>query len=67
VTTDQLPDNWTPLEAVAIIKCLDESGSLSYAVKSTDGLTGFECYAMLSVIAQSQARDLLDNFEDDHE
>jgi hypothetical protein len=63
-TSDSLPEQWTPLEAVAVLKCLDEEGRVTYCVRSTETLTDMECYAMLEMTAQTQARTILDDFED---
>ena len=60
-----LPDNWTPLDAVAVIKCLDENGDLSFVIRSTASLSDWECFGLLELSARSQAEAVLDGFEDD--
>lgn len=37
-----LPENWTPLEAVTVVKCLDENGHMALVTRSTDGITDWE-------------------------
>lgn len=66
-TTHKLPENWTPLEAVAVIKCLDEDGSLGFVIRSTETLSNWECYGLLDLAAKSQANTVLDNIQDDEE
>jgi len=63
-TSDPLPERWTPLEAVAVLKCLDEEGNVVFCVRSTETLTDMECFALLSITAQNQAQSIIDGFED---
>jgi hypothetical protein len=63
-TSDPLPERWTPLEAVTVLKCVDENGKAVFCVRRTATLTDMECYALLSITAQSQKEDILDHFED---
>ena len=60
-----LPKNWTPLEAVAVVKCLDEDGHLAFVIRSTPTLSTWECYGLLDIAARSQANDILQNIEND--
>jgi len=61
----ELPPKWTPLEAVAVIKCLDEEGNLGFVIRSTESLSPWECFGLLELAAKSQAKDIVDGFEDD--
>jgi len=63
-TSDPLPERWTPFEAVAVLKCLDEEGNVVFCVRSTETLTDMECFALLSITAQNQAQSIIDGFED---
>lgn len=60
----ELPENWTPLEAVAVIKCLDEEGSPCFAIRSTETLSGWEAVGLLEVAAKAQINDILGDMED---
>jgi hypothetical protein len=62
-----LPENWTPLDAVAVIKCLDEDGDLTFAIRSTETLSDWESFGLLEIAAKSQASDILKNLEVDGE
>lgn len=53
-----LPDGWTPLEAVTVVKCLDADGSAALVSKVTDGLSMWECVGMLSAVLDSQRADI---------
>lgn len=47
-----LPEGWTPLEMVAVVKCLDEDGDLALAWRSTNGITPWEAVGMLHFATQ---------------
>lgn len=63
--SDELPENWTPLDAVAVVKCLDENGDLSFVIRSTKTLSDWECFGLLELAAKSQANQIVKNIEDD--
>lgn len=44
-----LPDGWTPLEGVLLVKCLDEEGHASWAFRTTGGLNDEELLGVLTV------------------
>ena len=53
-----LPDNYTPVEAVAIVKCLDERGEVTVIYRRTDGLYVWDTVGMMTValeVAKSYA------------
>lgn len=60
-----LPKGWVPLDAVAVVKCLDEDGNPSFVIRSTKYLTDWEAYGLLEIAAKSQANEILENIEDD--
>lgn len=62
-----LPDGWTPLEAIAVVKCLDEDGGVALSTRSTDGLTTWEGAGMLLAAMDTWREDLRDGFERDDE
>jgi hypothetical protein len=62
-----LPENWTPLEAVAVVKCLDGDGNLALDVVSTTGVTGWEALGMLTAAAATETDDLREAFRPDDE
>ena len=64
-TTEPMPSHWTPLEAVAVVKALDENGDLAFVIRSTASLTDWECFALLQLAAKQQERGILDEFEND--
>lgn len=43
----EVPDRWIPLEAVAIVKCLDEDGDPALCYRLSGGLTEWETAGML--------------------
>ena len=42
-----LPDDWTPLELITVIRCLDEQGCERAVMRSTDGLQDWEIVGLL--------------------
>jgi len=63
--TQDLPDRFTPVEAVAIIKCLDEDGDPALVLRTTEGLTGWEAVGMLTAALDTQRSDLREDFGED--
>lgn len=66
-TSHPLPEKWTPLDAVCVVKCLDDNGDLSFVIRSTKTLSDWECFGLLEIAARSQANGILNNIEDDGE
>lgn len=63
--SSELPENWTPLDAVAVVKCLDEDGDLAFVIRSTETLSNWECFGLLEMAAKCQANDILNDIQDD--
>lgn len=53
-----LPEGWTPLEATAVLKCLDEEGDVVYYIATTEGLLLVEQLGMLTAAAATTTEDL---------
>lgn len=62
-----LPDGYTPLEAVCVVKALDEDGSVALLVRSTDSLNAWESLGMLDVAADTTRAGLTASSEDEGE
>jgi hypothetical protein len=62
-----LPENWTPLEAVAIVKCLDQDGEVALDLAATAGVTSWESLGMLVAASAATLEDLLKAFRPDEE
>ncbi len=45
--TEDLPDGWTPLEAVVVVTALDTDGDVRLHHAATDGLSSCEAIGML--------------------
>lgn len=65
VEFDPVPDGWTALEGVAVVKCLDENGVLRLAVQASDGLTTWEAAGMLLTALDGQREELRRSLEDE--
>ena len=44
---DDVPEGWTPLEAVVVIKCLSGDGSVALHETATPSVNGWEAAGML--------------------
>jgi hypothetical protein len=58
------PEGWTPLEAVAVIKALDEEGKVRLYSRNTPALNGWEAAGMLLWALDGDRRDLLNATEE---
>lgn len=58
------PEGWTPLEAVAVVKCLDEAGGMALITRFSDGVTSWEAIGMMTVAADLERDKVLDAFRD---
>lgn len=59
-----LPDRVVAVEAVAIIKCVDEDGGWCLITRKTQGLNSWECLGMLETTAFTQKNLLERSYED---
>lgn len=57
-----LPEGWTAIAAVVLVKCFDEEGHSSWAFRTTDGLNEEELLGALTVRTDLLRRDLLKSF-----
>lgn len=59
---EAMPDGWTPLEAFAVVKCLDEDGDVALLARSTDGVRAWDAVGMLTAALDTQRDQLGKNF-----
>ena len=62
---EALPDGVTPLEAIAVVKCLDQHGEVELWTRTTGALNAWERLGMLEIAAYSTKRGLQDGFEEE--
>ena len=62
-----VPDGWTPLEAIALVKCMDEDGRPTWAFRMTEGLSEEELLGALTVRTDLLRRDLLRSYDGDED
>jgi hypothetical protein len=60
-----LPNGWTALEGVVLIKCLDADGSVSWAFRLTDGLNHEEMIGALTVQLDLMRNEVSELFRDE--
>lgn len=59
---DDIPDDWTPLEAVEVVKCLDAEGNVALVSRATSGVTAWEALGMLIAAADGNRDELRADF-----
>ncbi len=62
---EPMPDGWTPLEAVVVMKCLDETGEVALLTRSTEALRSWDAVGMLTAALDTQRDDVRANFISD--
>jgi len=60
-----LPDRWSPLEGIVLVKCLDEEGSPSWAFRTTAGLNDEELLGVLTVRIELLKDELVDSYDEE--
>jgi hypothetical protein len=62
VDIPDLPPGYMPLEIVAVIKCFDEAGEPTIAVRSSTGIMAWEALGMLIAASDMTRADLQADF-----
>lgn len=57
-----LPDGWTPVDAVVLVKCFDEEGLPTWAFRTTDGMNDEELLGALTIRQELQRKKLLSEY-----
>jgi hypothetical protein len=65
LSVDALPESWTPLEAICMVKCLGEEGSPKWALRMTSGVNEEELLGALVIHVELLKRDMLDDWKDE--
>ena len=60
-----LPEGWTPLEALVLVKCLDEEGESTWSFRTTHRLNNEELLGALTVHRDLLRRRLVEGWSDD--
>ncbi|PZG41995.1 hypothetical protein C1I98_20460 [Spongiactinospora gelatinilytica] len=60
-----LPQGWTALAAIVLVKCLDEEGRSTWAFRTTDGLNDEELLGALTVRTDLLRHKLYDAYTSD--
>ena len=67
MTLHALPDDWTPIEALVVMKCLDEKGHSSWVYRTTAVPNREELLGALVVHVSLLRRELVSEWEGDEE
>ncbi|MFC0038438.1 hypothetical protein [Actinomadura rayongensis] len=59
-----LPERWTALGGIVLVKCLDEEGHPSWAFRTTDGFSDEELLGALTIRTDMLRRDCLAAYEE---
>ena len=62
-----IPDDVVPIEAFAIVKCLDEEGRVTLFSRRTDGLMIWDAVGMLTVVLDTERSEAKEGFQPDDE
>ena len=60
-----LPEGWTALETLCMVKCLGEDGSPKWAMRMSDGINEEELLGALVIHTELLKKDMLDDWTDD--
>lgn len=60
-----LPDGWTPVDAVCVIKCLNEAGEPLWVLRPTRSVNEEELLGTLIIQTEVLKRDLLESWADE--
>lgn len=63
IKVPDLPDGYTPLEVVAIVKSLDEEGDPVITIRTSDGIMEWEAVGMLIAAGDMARADLRESFQ----
>jgi hypothetical protein len=66
-TEHPLPDGWTAIEAVAVVKCINEDAKPALVLAATPSLSSWEALGMLEAGRDTTAADLRECFYEDDE
>jgi hypothetical protein len=59
-----LPDGWTALEGIVLVKCLDHEGHPSWAFRQTDGINAEETIGALVIQLDMLKEQVIDLFRE---
>lgn len=59
-----LPESWTPLEAISVVKCLSEEGHVTLYLTATAGVMPWEQVGMLDAGLQEARASMRESFEE---
>jgi hypothetical protein len=62
-----LEAGWTPIEALVVVKCLNENGEPTWSYRTTNKLNREELLGVLTIHADLIRRELLAEWEEDDE
>jgi hypothetical protein len=65
VTLHPLPDSWTPVESLVLIKCLDKNGDSTCCYRTSAKPNREELLGALVVHADLLRKELLDEWSDE--
>lgn len=61
----ELPQGWTPLEAIVIVTCLNEEGETTAVIRSTEGMMPWEMLGLVEVAKHEWLTDEHNRWSDE--
>lgn len=65
IQVQPLPDGWTALEAIVLVKCLDDEGRPTWAFRQTESLDQEETIGALVIQLDIMREQVVDQFRED--
>ncbi len=62
LTVFPLPEGWTPIELLLLVKCLDDEGNPTWCYRATEGINREELLGALRVHAALTEKELVDEW-----
>jgi hypothetical protein len=59
-----LPSGWTPVDAIVMVKCIDEEGHPTWAYRTTESINDEELLGALTVRLELQKQKVLQDYVD---
>lgn len=60
---EDMPANWSPLESVTVLACLDDDGQPALLIRRTESLKPWDCVGMLTVALDMEREAVQELFE----
>lgn len=67
LSAHSVPEGWTPVAGIILVKCIDEDGDPTWAFRTTDGLNDEELLGALTVRTDLLRHELTRSYTDNED